>query len=41
MKDELARKIMTKFVGLRGKTYRHLIDEGNEDKKVKSTEKCH
>ena len=40
MKDELARKIMTKFVGLRAKTYRHLIDDGNKDKKVKSTEKC-
>ena len=40
MKDELARKIMTKFVGLRAKTCRHLINVGNEDKKVKSTEKC-
>ena len=40
MKDELARKIMTKFVELRAKTYRHLIDDGNKDKKVKSTEKC-
>ena len=40
MKDELARKIMTKFVELRAKTHRHLIDDGNKDKKVKSTEKC-
>ena len=40
MKGELDRKIMTKLVGLRAKTYRHLIDDGNEDKKVKSTEMC-
>ena len=35
MKDELGGKIMTKFVGLRAKTYSHLIDDGNEDKKAK------
>ena len=40
MKDELGRKIMTKFVGLRVKTYSYLIDDGTEDKKAKGTKKC-
>ena len=40
MKDELGGKIMTKFVGLRAKTYIYLIDDGSEDKKVKGTKKC-
>ena len=40
MKDELGRKIMTKFVGFRAKTYCCLIDDGSEDKKSKSTQKC-
>ena len=40
MKDELGGKNMTKFVGLRARTYSYLIDEGSEDKKPKSTEKC-
>ena len=31
---------MTKFVGLRAKTYSYLIDDGSEDKKAKSTKKC-
>ena len=31
MKDELGRKI-TKFVGLRAKTYSYLIDDGSENK---------
>ena len=39
MKDDLGGKIITKFVGLRVKTYSYLIDECSEDKKVKSTEK--
>ena len=33
VKDELGRKIMTKFVALRPKTYSYLIDDGNSDKK--------
>ena len=33
MKDELGRKTMTKFVGLRAKKYSYLIDDGSEDKK--------
>ena len=37
MKNELGGKIMTKFVGLRAKTYSCLIDNGSEDKKAKGT----
>ena len=40
IKDQLGRKIMTKFVGLRAKTYIYLIDDGSEDKKAKYTKKC-
>ena len=40
MKDKLDRKIMTKFVGLRAKTYSYLIDDDSEDKKAKGTKKC-
>ena len=32
MKDELVRKIMTKFAGLRAKTYSYLIDDGSDKK---------
>ena len=31
---------MTKFVGLRAKSYSYLIDDGKEDKKAKGTKKC-
>ena len=37
---KLGEKIMTKFVGLRVKTYSYLIDEGSEDKKAKTTKVC-
>ena len=40
IKDELGGKIMAKFVGLRGKSYSNLIDNGGEDKKAKGTKKC-
>ena len=39
MKYELGAKIMTKFVGLRRKTYSYLIDDGSEDKKAKGAKK--
>ena len=39
MKDELGRKIITKFVELRIKTYSYLIDDDSEDKKAKVTKK--
>ena len=40
MKHILGRKITTKFVGLRAKTYSYLIDDGGEDKKAKGATKC-
>ena len=40
MKHESGRKIMTKFVGLRAKTYSYLIENASEDKKAKATKKC-
>ena len=48
-KDELGRKIMSKFCALRAKTYSYLIDDYNDDdydrnniinKKAKRTKKC-
>ena len=40
MKDELGGRIITKFVGLRVKTYSYLIDDGSGDKKkAKGTKK--
>ena len=42
MKDELGGKMIREFVGLRAKTYSHLQDNNDEDKKAKSTENvCH
>ena len=40
MKYELAGKIMTKFIGLRVKTYSYLIHDGSKGKKAKGTKKC-
>ena len=40
MKDELSRKIITKFVGLRAEPYSYLIDDSGEDKKARYTKKC-
>ena len=43
MNDKFGRKFITKFVGLRAKTYSCLIDEDSEDKKAgtKAKKVCH
>ena len=42
MEDESGEKIMTKYVGLRVKSYSYFIDDGSEDKKEKWHKKvCH
>ena len=37
MKDELVGTVITKFVGVRAKTYSYLIHDGSKDKKAKGT----
>ena len=39
MKDELGEKIMTEFVALRPATCSYLMDDGNNDKIAKETNK--
>ena len=39
-KDELGRKITTKFAGLRAHNYSYLIDDGSEGENVKVTKQC-
>ena len=42
MKDDLGGKIMKKIVGLRAKTYSHLKDNSDEDRKSRRHKKlCH
>ena len=40
VKDELNGKIITKFVGLRARTYSYLMDDVSEDKKVRDAKEC-
>ena len=37
---ELGGKIMTKFVGIKAKTYSYLIDDGSKDESAKGTKNC-
>ena len=40
MKDEWGGKVLTKFVGLKAKTYSYWIDDVSKDKKARATKKC-
>ena len=40
MKDEWGGKVLTKFVGLKAKTYSYWIDDGSKDKQTRVTKKC-
>ena len=40
MEYGLGEKLMAKFIGLGGKTYSYLIDDGSADKKAKGIKKC-
>ena len=40
MKDELGGKIMKALIRLRAETFSYLINDKDESKKVKDTEKC-
>ena len=40
MKNESGGKIMKEFASWRAKIYSYLIDNNDEDKKAKGTEKC-
>ena len=40
IKVDLGRKIMTEFAALRPKAYSYFIDNGDENKKARSTKKC-
>ena len=41
MKAKLGGKTMTRFATLRPKTYGYLTDDNAENKKARTTEKCH
>ena len=40
MKDELDKKFMKIFVGIRAKAQNYLIDDRSQDKKGKSSKRC-
>ena len=40
MRNELGEKIMTKFFGLKAKTFSYQTDDSSEEKKGKDTKKC-
>ena len=41
MENELDGEIITKFVGLRAKTYSYSINGGSEDKIGRCAKRCH